>query len=78
MYVFTDESLFSQKFSDGSVRVWRRRGERMDPANVVERDRYGGGSIMIWAGISNRAKTILNAVRYCNESIRPVILPVIR
>ena len=78
MYGFTDKSWFSVKFSDSSVRVWRRRGERMDTANVVERDRYGGGSIMIWAGISNRAKTNLNAVRYCNEIIRPVILPVMR
>ena len=61
------------------MRVWRRRG---DPANVAERDRYGGGSIMVWAGISNRAKTDigsirgnLNSVRYYNEIIRPVILP---
>ena len=44
---FTDESRFNLKFSDGRVRVWRRRVERMDPANVVERDRYRGGSIMI-------------------------------
>ena len=65
------------------MRIWRRRGERFqDPANVVERDRYGGGSVMIWGGISNRAKTDivtirgnLNAVRYCNEVIRPVIVP---
>ena len=55
--VFTDESRFNLKFSDGRVRVWRRRGERMDPTKVVERDRYGGGSIMICAGISNRSKT---------------------
>lgn len=83
--VFTDESRFNLKFSDGRVRVWRRRGERMDPANVVERDRYGGGSVMVWAGITNRAKTDivsvrgnLNAVRYCNEIIRPVVLPFMR
>lgn len=81
--VFTDESRFNLSFSDGRVRIWRRRGERFqDPANVVERDRYGGGSVMIWGGISNRAKTDivsiqgnLNAVRYCNEVIRPVIVP---
>lgn len=54
----------------------------MDPANVIEHDRFGGGSVMVWTGISNRSKTDmvtvrgnLNAVRYCNEIVRPVILP---
>lgn len=83
--VFTDESRFNLMFADGRVRVWRRTGERMDPANVIQHDRFGGGSVMVWAGISNRAKTDmvtvngnLNAVRYCNEIIRPVILPFLR
>ena len=44
--VFADESRFNLKFSDGKVRVRRRRGERMDPANVVKHDRYVGGCIM--------------------------------
>ena len=83
--VFTDESCFNLKFADGRVRVWRRDGERMDPANVIQHDRLGGGSIMVWGGISNCAKTDLvtvqgnlNAVRYCNEIVRPVLLPFLR
>ena len=32
--------------------MWRRLGERFYAANIAEHDRYGGGSIMAWGGIS--------------------------
>jgi transposase len=44
---FTDESIFNLSFADGRLRVWRRKGERFDPENVIQRDRYGGGIVMI-------------------------------
>ena len=54
----------------------------MDPANVIVHDRFRGGSIMVWGG---RAKTDLvtiqgnlNAVRYCNDIVQPVLLPFLR
>ena len=54
----------------------------MDPANSIEHDHFGGGSIMVWRGISRHAKTDLvtiqrnlNAVRYCNEIVQPQLLP---
>ena len=37
--------------------MWRRRGERLKDANMSEHDRYGGGSIMVWAGISRGGRT---------------------
>ena len=37
--------------------MWRRRGERFQDANMSERDRYGGGSIVVWAGISRGGRT---------------------
>ena len=49
--LFRDESRFNVQFTDGRLRVWRRTGERMDENDIVERDRYGGGSVMIWGGI---------------------------
>ena len=59
-------------------------GEPLDPANVMEYDRYGGGSVMIWGGISFNRKTDLRkvrgnliAVRYCADIITPVIVPYI-
>lgn len=80
--VFTDESRFNLNFADRSILVWRRDGERMDPANVIQNDRFEGGSIMVWGGISNCPKTVLvtfqgnlNAARYCNEIVRSVLLP---
>lgn len=82
--VFTDESKFNLQGADGRIRVWRRKGERLDPANVIQRDRYGGGSVMVWGGISHSGKTELitirgnlNAVRYCNEVIVPAVVPYI-
>ena len=83
--LFTDESRFNIQFADGRVRVWRLPGERFHQANVIERDRFGGGSVMVWGGISNRAKTdlvtiggTLTSVRYCDEVIEPVVVPFLR
>jgi len=65
--------------------VYRRRGERYADACVVERDQFGGGSVMIWAGISLHVKTPLvaiqgnlNASRYQNAILRPVAIPIIQ
>ena len=49
--LFTDESRFNVSIADSRIRVWRRRGERLHANNVVQRDRYGGGSVMVWAEI---------------------------
>ena len=46
--VFTDESRFNLKFADGRLRVRRRDGERMGPANVIQHDRFRGGSVIVW------------------------------
>lgn len=67
--LFTDESR------------WRRRNERFDPENI-QRDRYGGGSDMVWVGISHQGKTVLvvvngtlNSQRYCDEIVVPIVVP---
>ena len=75
--LFTDESCFNVQFADGRLRVWRQPGESMDEHNIGERDRYGGGSVMIWGGMlvchSGKTELVtvngrLNARRYCDES----------
>lgn len=83
--LFTDESRFNVDFADGRLRVWRRRNERFDPENIIQRDRYGGGSVMVWGGISHRGKTVLvvvngtlNSQRYCDEIVVPVVVPFLR
>ena len=55
----------------------------MDENNIVERDRYGCGSVMIWGGIlvCHSGKTVngrLNARRYCDEIIISVVIPVLQ
>ena len=50
--LFTDESRFLLRRSDGRVRVFSRRRERFSDNCVIRHDRYGGGSVMVWAGIT--------------------------
>ena len=75
-FLFSDES----RFADGRVRTWRRRGKVLDQDNFVERDRYGGGSVMVRAGIHHDGKTDLDIVpgnltaqKYCDGIIKPVV-----
>ena len=62
---FTDESRYCLDFTDRHARVWRRRGERFQDANISEHDSNGGGSIMVWAGISRGGRTDLHIVMRC-------------
>ena len=55
--MFTDESRFSIQLNDGRVRVYRRPGERFADVNVRQRHRFGGGSVMVWGGISIHHRT---------------------
>jgi len=56
---FTDESRFTLFRPDGRRRVYRRHGERFADACVLERDRFGGGLVMVWGGISHGLKSPL-------------------
>lgn len=81
--LFTDESRFCVDFTDRRSRVWRRPNERFAPVCVAEHDRYGRGSVMVWAGISMRGKTdmhviengTLTAERYINEILDVYVRP---
>ena len=83
--LFTDEFRFTLYRADGRRRVYRRRGERFADACVVERDRFGGGSVMVWGGIAHGIKSQLiivagnmTAVRYRDEILRPVAVPLVQ
>ena len=45
--MFSDESRFLLFRSDRRRRVYRRPGERFVDSCVIERDRYGGGGVMV-------------------------------
>ena len=57
--LFSDESRFKLFRSDGRQSVYRRRGERFADACVVQRDRFGGGSLMVTGSIAYNFKSEL-------------------
>ena len=80
--LFSDESRFNLSHHDGRIRVFRRRGERFADNCLIEKDRFGGGSVMVWEGIMGRRKTNLivaqgnlNAQRYINQTLQPEAVP---
>lgn len=82
--LWTDESRFSLDFCDGRVRVRRFPGERFTDCAIAQHDRFGGGSVMIWAGIWGTGRTValqiqgtLTAARYRDEVVLPIIVPTV-
>ena len=83
--LFSDESRFSLYRADGRKRVYRRRGERFTDACVMENDRFGGGSVMVWGGIAHGLKTPLivvngnlNAIQYRDRILRQCVVPFVQ
>ena len=59
----------------------------VDENNILERDRYGSGSVLIWGGIlvchSGKTELVtvngrLNAPRYYDEIIIPLVIPALQ
>uniref|UniRef100_A0A4W5MPX7 Tc1-like transposase DDE domain-containing protein n=1 Tax=Hucho hucho TaxID=62062 RepID=A0A4W5MPX7_9TELE len=79
--LFTDESRFCLTKGDFRIRVYRRRNERHTEACTLERDR-GGGSVMVWGGVSQHHRTELvviagnlNTVCYREDTLLPHVVP---
>ena len=49
--LFTDESRFNLSHADGWVKVQHMLGESNTDAYMLQRNRFGEGSIMLWGGI---------------------------
>ncbi|UYV73832.1 hypothetical protein LAZ67_11001054 [Cordylochernes scorpioides] len=80
--VFSDESRFCLSSDSRRVRVWRRRGERSNPAAIVERPTVRQHGIMVWGAIAYdsrspllRIQGTMTAQRYVDDVLRPVTLP---
>ena len=87
--IFTDESRFCISHADGRVRIWRRGGQRYNDQCVMERDPWGGPSVMIWAAIGLNQKlgpvifqnigpgrgNGVTAQRYIDQALRPHVVP---
>ncbi|GFW94703.1 transposable element Tc3 transposase [Trichonephila clavipes] len=76
-----DESRFSLSSDSHRILIWRERGSRNHPSNIIERDRYGDRGILVWGGIVLGSRTELhifdagsvNGTRYCNEILLPYV-----
>ncbi|UYV61263.1 SMARCAL1 [Cordylochernes scorpioides] len=80
--VFSDESRFCLSSDSRRVRVWRRRGERSNPAAIVERPTVRQCGIMVWGAIAYdsrspllRIQGTMTAQRHVDDVLRPVTLP---
>ncbi|GFW85096.1 transposable element Tc3 transposase [Trichonephila clavipes] len=75
------ESRFSLSSDSHRILIWRERGSRNHPSNIIERDRYGGRGVLVWGGIMLGSPTDLhifdagsvNGTRYCNEILLPYV-----
>ncbi|GFV21353.1 transposable element Tcb2 transposase [Trichonephila clavipes] len=56
----TDESRFSLSSDSHRILIWRERGSRNHPSNIIERDRYGGRGVLVWGGIMLGSRTDLH------------------
>ncbi|GFW10715.1 transposable element Tcb2 transposase [Trichonephila clavipes] len=78
---FTDESRFSLSSDSHRILIWRERGSRNHPSDIIERDRYGGRGVLVWGGIMLGSRTDLQifdagsvkGTRYCNEILLPCV-----
>ncbi|GFV90318.1 transposable element Tcb1 transposase [Trichonephila clavipes] len=58
--LFTDESRFSLSSDSHRILIWRERGSRNHPSNIIERDRYGGHGVLVLGGIMLGTRTDLH------------------
>ncbi|KAL0159155.1 hypothetical protein M9458_047231, partial [Cirrhinus mrigala] len=81
--LFTYESRFTLSTCDRRDRVWRSCGERSAACNILQHDRFGSGSVIVWGGISSEGRTALHvlargsltAIRHQDEILRPLVRP---
>ncbi|GFU75347.1 cubilin [Trichonephila clavipes] len=75
------ESRFSLSSDSHRILIWRERGSRNHPSNIIEGDSYGGRCVLVWGGIMLGSRADLhifdagsvNGIRYCNEILLPYV-----
>jgi hypothetical protein len=71
--------------SDNAFSCLSRVGKRYADACVNQRQSFGGGSVMVWGGITAHGRTPLvvvagnlTSMRYRNEIVQPYVIPFIQ
>ncbi|GBL88526.1 hypothetical protein AVEN_159110-1 [Araneus ventricosus] len=70
--LFTDESRFNIQNDSRRAMIWREPGTRCRAPNIVERDHYKGGGLLVWAWIATNGRTDL-AVRWGFRHSCPIL-----
>ncbi|GFX64061.1 transposable element Tcb2 transposase [Trichonephila clavipes] len=76
-----DERRFILSSDSHRILIWKVRGSRNHPSNIIERDWYGGHGVLVWGGIVLGSRTDLhifdagsvNGNRYCYEILLPYV-----
>ncbi|GFS91038.1 transposable element Tcb2 transposase [Trichonephila clavipes] len=80
--VFSDESRFSLSSDDNCVRVWRLRGERLNPAFALQRHTAPTAGVMVWNVIAYNTRSPLVLIRGTMTSqwyvLQPYVLPLMQ
>ncbi|GBM73003.1 Transposable element Tcb1 transposase [Araneus ventricosus] len=79
--LFTDKSRFNIQNDSRRAMLWREPGTRYRAPNIVERDHYRGGGLLVWAGIATNGRTDLyvfaggsvTAARFRDEILHPLV-----
>ncbi len=86
---FTDEGRFTLSTFDRRESVWRSREKCYVACNIVQHDRFGGDSVMVWGGISMEGRTdlyrldngtltaIIYWVEMCHDSLQNLFCDII-
>ncbi|GFS72526.1 transposable element Tcb2 transposase [Trichonephila clavipes] len=83
--VFSEASRFNLSSDDNGVRVWRPRGERLNPAFALQRHTTPTAGVMVWSAIvyNTRSPLVLihgtmTAQRYVHDILQPHVLPLMQ
>ena len=81
--LFSNEYRFPLCPDNKRIFIWRERGTRNNPGFAHESIRFGGGGVMVYAGISIDGRTDLHIIRYGaltdrryrDEILRLIVVP---
>ncbi|GFX73570.1 transposable element Tcb2 transposase [Trichonephila clavipes] len=80
--VFSDESRFILSSDDNRVRVWRPRGDRLNPGFALQRHTAPTADVMVWGALAYNTWSLLvlihgtkTAQRYVHDILQPHVLP---
>ncbi|GFX80168.1 uncharacterized protein TNCV_2108121 [Trichonephila clavipes] len=81
----SDESRFNLSSDDNHVRVWRPRGERLNPAFALQRHTAPSAGVMVWGAIAYNTRSPLvlihgtmTAQRYVHDILQPHVFPLMQ